>query len=611
MLAFASPTPDATPIWLVSAETWPTIKSTIGVAATAFAERCGFQPKAGRLQLLPGEAARSRASCSGLTKRTRRRAIRSRPASSRRRCPKASTGSPTRLETPISPRSAFCSRSTATTASRPSTAPTPRLVAPDEVDAIRIQRIAEAIAFGRDLVNAPANVLGPDALEQEAVKLAEHFDASVTMVRGDELVAANFPLVHAVGRAGAEEPRLVDFSWGREDAPKVAIVGKGVTFDTGGLDIKPASGMELMKKDMGGAATALTLARMIMEAGLDLRLRTLIPIVENAISAPAMRPGDVIVSRKGISVEVGNTDAEGRMILADALALADEDAPELMFDFATLTGAARVALGPDLPPFYTDDDALAAPIADHAARVRDPLWRMPLWRPYDAMIEGSVADISNSGTGAGMAGSITAALFLRRFVEKAKVLGAFRRLRLEPEAARPWARGRRDPGGAGAVRAVVRALSEAVRRASSSPQQPRQQHRDHRRRDDGVEPHGEASEHARDWIDRERPRRADAMRGEADGEAARGVVGDAERVHQRGHDDRAEDAGGDDENGGQRRRAAERLGHRHRDARRDRLRRERDQDRARRAEPLGDQHRRGDRHDAPTRSAAATARHSV
>ena len=276
------------------------------------------------------------------------------------------------------------------------------------------------------------------------------------MVRGDELIGANFPLIHAVGRAGAEQPRLVDFSWGREDAPKVAIIGKGVTFDTGGLDIKPASGMELMKKDMGGAATALALARMIMEAGLDLRLRTLIPIVENAISAPAMRPGDVIVSRKGISVEVGNTDAEGRMILADALALADEDAPELMFDFATLTGAARVALGPDLPPFYTDDEALAASIANHSARVRDPVWRMPLWRPYDAMIEGSVADISNSGSGAGMAGSITAALFLRRFVEKAEIMGAFRRLRLEPEGARPWACG----GEIQAARALFELLSE-------------------------------------------------------------------------------------------------------------------------------------------------------
>ena len=283
-----------------------------------------------------------------MTKRTRRRAIRSAPASSQPRCPKASTGSPTAPQDADLAALGFLLALYRYDRFKANKAPKPSLVAPDEVDAIRIQRIAELIAYGRDLVNAPANVLGPNALEQEAVKLAEHFDASVTMVRGDELIGANFPLIHAVGRAGAEEPRLVDFSWGREDAPKVSLIGKGVTFDTGGLDIKPASGMELMKKDMGGAATALTLARMIMEAGLDLRLRTLIPIVENAISAPAMRPGDVIVSRKGISVEVGNTDAEGRMILADALALADEDAPELMFDFATLDrrGAGRARPGP-------------------------------------------------------------------------------------------------------------------------------------------------------------------------------------------------------------------------------------------------------------------------
>jgi leucyl aminopeptidase len=418
--AFASPTPDATPVWLVSAETWPTVKSTIGATAAAFAERCGFQPKAGRMQLLPGEGGALSGVLFGVDE-----------ANAPTRDPFATGKLATALPEGVyrfanaSPRPDLAALGFLLALYRydrfkADKAPKPRLVAPDEVDAIRIQRIAEAIAYGRDLVNAPANVLGPGALEQEVVKLAEHFDASVAMVRGEGLIGANFPLIHAVGRAGAEEPRIVDFFWGREDAPKVAIVGKGVTFDTGGLDIKPASGMELMKKDMGGAATALTLARLIMEAGLDLRLRTVIPIVENAISAPAMRPGDVIVSRKGISVEVGNTDAEGRMILADALALADEDAPELMLDFATLTGAARVALGPDLPPFYTDDDALAGQIADYAVRARDPLWRMPLWRPYDAMIEGSVADISNSGSGAGMAGSITAALFLRRFVEKAR-----------------------------------------------------------------------------------------------------------------------------------------------------------------------------------------------
>ena len=379
------------------------------------------------MQFLPGEGGALAGVLFGV-ERAERAGARSAspPASSRRRCPRASTVSPTRLMTPISRRSAFLLALYRYDRFKADPAPKPRLVAPDGVDASRLERIAAAIAFGRDLVNAPANALGPQALEQEAVKLAEEFDASVSMVRGDELLAANFPLIHAVGRAAAEEPRIVDFSWGREDAPKVALVGKGVTFDTGGLDIKPAAGMELMKKDMGGAATALALARLVMEAGLDVRLRVLIPIVENAISAPAMRPGDVLMSRKGLTVEVGNTDAEGRLILADALALADEDAPDLMLDFATLTGAARVALGPDLPPFYTDDDALAGvDRRSRGARRAIRVWRMPLWRPYDAMIEGTVADISNSGSGGGMAGSITAALFLRRFVDKAKAWAHF------------------------------------------------------------------------------------------------------------------------------------------------------------------------------------------
>jgi leucyl aminopeptidase len=227
-----------------------------------------------------------------------------------------------------------------------------------------------------------------------------------------------------VGQAAAEPPRLVDFTWGRDDAPKVTLVGKGVTFDTGGLDIKPAAGMELMKKDMGGAATALTLARLVMEDRLDLRLRVLVPIVENAISGPAMRPSDIYKSRKGLTVEIGNTDAEGRLILADALALGAEEAPDLMMDFATLTGAARVALGPDLPPFYTDDDALAEEIAAFSRDLRDPVWRLPLWRPYDAMLDSPAADLNNAPGGA-FAGSITAALFLRRFVEGAKAWAHF------------------------------------------------------------------------------------------------------------------------------------------------------------------------------------------
>ena len=239
----------------------------------------------------------------------------------------------------------------------------PRLVAPDGVDAARLEAIARAVAFGRDLVNTPANDLGPAALEARGERLAEEFGAAFAATRGDDLIERNLPLIHAVGKAAAEPPRLVDFRWGREDAPKVTLVGKGVAFDSGGLDIKPSSGMVLMKKDMGGAAAALALARLVMETRLDVRLRVLIPIVENAISAAAMRPGDVLRSRKGLTVEIGNTDAEGRLILADALALADEEAPELVFDFATLTGAARVALGPDLPPYYTDDEALAAEIA--------------------------------------------------------------------------------------------------------------------------------------------------------------------------------------------------------------------------------------------------------
>jgi len=431
--SFASTTSDAAPIWFVSAADYESVKTSIGEMAALFAERCGFAPKAGRLQLLPaagGGLAGVLFGVDGLDAPTRD------PLAAGKLATALPTGVYRFANPPPDPHLAalaFLLGQYRYLRFKPEPEPGPSLVAPSGVDAGRIERIAAAIAFGRDLVNAPANVLGPHELEQAAVKLAEGFDASVRMVRGDELIAGNFPLVHAVGRAAAEPPRIVDFVWGRESAPKVTLVGKGVTFDSGGLDIKPASGMELMKKDMGGAATALTLARLVMEASLDLRLRVIVPIVENAVSAAAMRPGDVIVSRKGLAVEIGNTDAEGRLILADALALADEDAPELLVDFATLTGAARVALGPDLAPFYTDDERLAGAIAERAAKAADPVWRMPLWRPYEAMIEGTVGDISNSGTGAGMAGSITAALFLRRFVEKAAAWAHFDLLAWNPK----------------------------------------------------------------------------------------------------------------------------------------------------------------------------------
>ncbi len=306
-------------------------------------------------------------------------------------------------------------RKPAASTATPSATGGTRLRTPSGVDGARLDLIVDAMTLGRDLINRPANDLSPDALEAAARTLADRYGAAVEVTTGDDL-ASGFPMIHAVGRAAAEEPRLFDMVWGDERAPKVTLVGKGVCFDTGGLNLKPDAAMLLMKKDMGGAATAMALARMIMGAALPVRLRLLLPIVENSVAGDAFRPGDVLQSRKGLTVEVGNTDAEGRLILADALALADADAPDLLFDFATLTGAARVALGPDLPPFYTMDDDLAASIATHAAAANDPGWRMPLWDPYDKLLLSKVADLNNI-SGGPFAGSITAALFLRRFVE--------------------------------------------------------------------------------------------------------------------------------------------------------------------------------------------------
>jgi leucyl aminopeptidase len=293
----------------------------------------------------------------------------------------------------------------------------PRLAMPAGADAGEVRRIVDGVALARDLINTPANDMGPAELADAAKALAARYAAAFTVTVGDELQRANFPLIHAVGAAAAKgrEPRLVEIHWGDPAHPKVTLVGKGVTFDTGGLDIKPSSSMLLMKKDMGGAANVLGLAGMIMDAKLPVRLRVLIPTVENAISGAAFRPGDIFRSRKGITVEIGNTDAEGRLILADALALAAEEEPALIFDLATLTGAARVALGPDIVPFYTGDDALAADISRHADATADPMWRMPLWAPYFKLFDSKVADLNNAGS-SGFAGSITAALFLSRFV---------------------------------------------------------------------------------------------------------------------------------------------------------------------------------------------------
>ncbi len=292
----------------------------------------------------------------------------------------------------------------------------PRLVMPQGIDAARVIRIADGVVLTRDLVNTAANDLGPAELAEAAEELAERYGADFSVTMGDAL-ADGFPMIHAVGAAAvpARAPRLIDFTWGDAEAPKVTLVGKGVCFDTGGLDLKTSAGMLLMKKDMGGAANVLGLARMIMDAGLPVRLRVLIPAVENAVSGIAFRPGDVLRSRKGLTVEIGNTDAEGRLVLADALALAGEESPDLLFDMATLTGAARVALGPDIPPVYTADERLAADVLRHSEIAADPVWRMPLWAPYMAMLESKIADINNAGS-TPFAGSITAALFLQRFV---------------------------------------------------------------------------------------------------------------------------------------------------------------------------------------------------
>ncbi len=291
----------------------------------------------------------------------------------------------------------------------------PRLCAPQGIGRARIERIASAVAFGRDLVNTPANDMGPEALAEAALALATKHGAQSQAIVGDALLAENFPLIHAVGRASAQAPRLVEFIYGPEDGLRVTLVGKGVCYDTGGLDIKPSSAMALMKKDMGGAATTLALASMLMDGGVPVRLRVILPIVENAISSNAFRTGDIYRSRKGLTVEIGNTDAEGRLILADALAYASEDQPDLLFDFATLTGAARVALGPELPPFYTGDDTLAEEIAACGQVANDPVWRLPLWDNYDSGLEGKVSDLVSITSG-GFSGSIVAALFLRRFV---------------------------------------------------------------------------------------------------------------------------------------------------------------------------------------------------
>jgi len=406
-------------VTFVTPASFPQRRAALGQRERAFADAAGFEPKPGRHLLLPGPDGTLAAVLFALDGADDPGKDLFRPGALPGILP---TGAYRFANAPHDARLgalAFALGSYRFARYRKAEDKDVRLELPGGIDGEELTRVVEGVWLARDLINTPANDMGPAELEEAARALATRHGANVKVIVGENLIKENFPLIHAVGRAAQRAPRLIDITWGDPAHPKVTLIGKGVCFDTGGLDIKPESGMANMKKDMGGAASLLALAHMMMGRGMKLRLRLLIPAVENAISGSAFRPRDIYRSRKGITVEIGNTDAEGRLILADAIALADAEEPELIADMATLTGAARVALGTEVVPFYTDDDALAAELTGHAAAECDPLWRMPLWRPYDQLLESKVADVNNVSSG-GFAGSITAAMFLRRFVTAAK-----------------------------------------------------------------------------------------------------------------------------------------------------------------------------------------------
>jgi len=405
---------DGVPITFLHSANAETVLQGLDAHARAFAGAAGFEPKAGRLLLLPGKDGALAGVLSGIEAPGARVKDLFRPGQLATALP------PGRYRFANAPHDArlaalaFALGSYQFTRYRKGEARDVRLAVPDGADGEDLSRIADAVTLARDLINTPANDMGPAELEAAARALAGRYGARMEVTQGEAL-QKDFPLIHAVGMGSPRAPRLIDFVWGDASAPKVTLVGKGVCFDTGGLDVKPDASMLNMKKDMGGAATALALAKMIMDRGLKVRLRVLIPAVENSISGASFRPRDVFTSRKGITVEIGNTDAEGRLVLADALALADEEKPALIADFATLTGAARVALGPEVPPFFTDDDTLASDFVRVGRAENDPVWRLPLWPGYESMLDSKVADTNNVGTG-GQAGAITAALFLKKFV---------------------------------------------------------------------------------------------------------------------------------------------------------------------------------------------------
>ena len=430
----------------------------LDVPARAWVRSAGFHGKAGEVVLLPGADGGVAAAAGGLgddKDRARKRFV---AADLRSKLPEGVWSFDTTLDGADLDEAALGWLLAGYVFDRFASASPPkaRLAAPVGVDAARLERIAAGEALVRDLINTPSSHMGPAELEEAARALAAEFGARIEVTEGEALLSANFPMIHAVGRASPRTPRLIDLRWG-DDGPSLTLVGKGVCFDTGGLNLKPGSSMGLMKKDMGGAANVLGLARILMAEGAKLRLRVLIPAVENAVSGASFRPGDILDSRKGLTVEINNTDAEGRLVLGDALALADEERPELIVSMATLTGAARVAVGPDLAPFYTDHDADAAALERAAREVRDPVWRLPFWDAYEPMIEPGIADLDNAPSG-GFAGSITAALFLRRFVTETP-----RYMHFDIFGWTPLAKPGRPKGGTGqAIRALHRALPELL-----------------------------------------------------------------------------------------------------------------------------------------------------
>lgn len=417
-LTFAKPTDTARPLYALAHGSVGDWLKTLPDADAAFAKASGFLGNAGQVVLLPGPDGTVAGAAVGLGNPKQLKRGRFLMASARAKLPEGVW----RLESALSDDSLNEAALGWLLAGykfgryNKATPPKAELIAPAGVDAAHLEAIATGEALTRDLINTPASDMGPDELETACRDLAKSFKAKITVITGDDLLAANHPMIHTVGRASTRAPRLIDFTWGAASDPKLTLVGKGVCFDTGGLNLKPGSSMGLMKKDMGGAATVLGLAHMIMATGAKVRLRVLIPAVENSVAGDAFRPGDILTSRKGLTVEINNTDAEGRLVLADALALASEEDPDLIVSMATLTGAARVAVGPDLAPYFTDDLGVVAAVEASAAKVRDPVWRLPFWDPYEAKIEPGIADLDNAPAG-GMAGTITAALFLRRFVE--------------------------------------------------------------------------------------------------------------------------------------------------------------------------------------------------